>query len=192
MALHLITPPTVEPVTLAEAKVALRVEDSLRDALITGLIEAAREHAEHHTGLAFVNQTWELRLDAFPAPGDDIVLGKGPVASITSIFYVDTSGVEQTLATSVYALDVSGPGYARLKFGQAWPGARVEPNAVRVRFVAGYGASGAAVPELIRQWINMHVGSGLKAAESFASGISVTALPNRYVDALLDPYRLYL
>ena len=67
MPLNLITPPAVEPVTLADAKAHLKVDTTDDDALITALITAARARAEWHTGRALITQSWTLWLDAWPA-----------------------------------------------------------------------------------------------------------------------------
>ena len=82
MALIRIAAPASEPLALADAKAHCRVDHTDDDALITALIVAAREQAEHETGRALVTQTWELVHDAFP---EAFVLRKPPVASVTSI-----------------------------------------------------------------------------------------------------------
>lgn len=68
MAIKLVTAPGVEPVTLAEAKVHLRVDMTMTDddLLIGNLITAARVHAENVCRRAFVTQQYALYLDAFP------------------------------------------------------------------------------------------------------------------------------
>jgi hypothetical protein len=69
MRLVQITPPTVEPVTLAEAKLHARIEYSDDDALVTSLITAARRYCETAIRAAFITQTWTLMLDSFPSAG---------------------------------------------------------------------------------------------------------------------------
>ena len=54
MPLQLVTPPAEEPVSLAEARLHLRVDFTDDDALITSLIAAARQAAETLTGRQFV------------------------------------------------------------------------------------------------------------------------------------------
>lgn len=191
MTLQLITAPAVEPVLLAAAKLHLRVDHTADDDLITALITAAREGAEHMTGRALITQTWERVLDAFPPGGVD--LGKPPVASITSITYIDAAGAEQVLDPADYTLDATTPSGWVLP-SQAldvWPNTDDVANAVRVRFVAGYGADGAAVPAVIRQWMLVRIGTLYKMREEMVAGVSLTALPGQYVDRLLDPYRVW-
>ena len=92
MSLTLIAAPILEPMTLAEAKLHLRVDGTDEDDLITALIVAARRRAEHLLTRALITQTWELTLDEFPAA--DIQLPKPGVLSIVSVKYLDSAGVE--------------------------------------------------------------------------------------------------
>ena len=55
----LVTPPALEPVSLAEAKAHLRVGHADEDGLIGALIAAARRLAESQTGLCLVAEPWE-------------------------------------------------------------------------------------------------------------------------------------
>lgn len=155
MALKLFTPPAEEPVTLAEAKLHLRETESARDALIQSLIAGATDFSERETGRRWITQTWDLFLDAFPAWGIEIPYP--PLASLTSIKYVDSAGVEQTLASADYLVDVkSEPGRVTPAYGKTWPSIRSQMNAVTVRFVCGYGLH-AAVPERARTAQLLHV-----------------------------------
>lgn len=188
MALIRITAPAVEPLTLAEAKLHCRVDGSDEDALITALIVAAREQAEHETGRALVTQTWELVHDVFP---EAFVLRRAPIQSVTSLKYLDSAtGAEQTLDPADYLLDKdSEPGYVVPAYGKAWPATWPVPNAVRVRYVCGYGL-GAAVPVAIKQWMLLAIGTMYAQRETLIAGQAAT-IPDRFWAGLLDPYRLY-
>lgn len=191
MTLKLITAPSLEPVTLAEAKLHLRVDTADEDALISALITAARQRAEHHLQRSLVTQTWERVLDAFPEA--EIELGVPPVQGITSIVYADAQGVTQTISAAAYVLDaVRDPGWVLPASGYAWPATASTVNAVRVRFTSGYGAP-SAVPESIKAWIKLHIGALYENREAVVSGNSAasTELAGRFTDGLLDPYRIW-
>lgn len=191
MPLALITPPAVEPISLAEAKLHARVDDSDRDTLITVFIKSAREAAEHELGRALITQTWRLTLDEFPEA--EIELPKPKVLSIVSVGYVDASGVDQVVSSANYTLDSAQlPGWVLPAEDFDWPATRAIANAVRVDFTAGYGPAATDVPASVRQWMLLQIGAAVKQAEAFASGFTVAELPNRWVDGLLDRERTYL
>lgn len=186
MPLVIISPPVSEPVSIAEAKLQCRVDADLTadDALISALIVAVREQAEQEIGGALMPQTWERTLDAFPDV--EIELGMPPVASITSIKYLDAAGVEQTLSGSAYTLDaVTAPGWVLPAAGTDWPDTGDYANAMRVRFVCGY-ADAASVPASIKAWMLLHLAEWYASRES-ASDKPRTLLP--YADRLLDRWR---
>ena len=74
---------------------------------------------------------------------------------------------------------------------QSWPGAVPEIAGVSVTFDAVYGAA-TDVPEGIKRWILIRVGSLYQNREEVAalSRGSITPLP--FIDGLLDPYRMAL
>ena len=104
-ALRLKTSPAKEPVSLAEAKLHLKIEatDTGEDSLIKRLIVVARRRAEVSTGRALVTQTWTLALDGFP--GGVIEVPRPPLSSVTSITYIDPEGATQTVAADRYRVD---------------------------------------------------------------------------------------
>lgn len=189
MSLRLITPAAALAVSLAEAKLHLRVDGADEDSLITALITAAAETAEQITGRAIMPQTWELTLDAFP---DALELTRVPALSVTSVKYYDTTGAQITLAGSAYSLDNVddfGPAYVAPAYGAEWPGTREQINAVAVRYVAGY-ADAASVPAPIKQWMLLQIGAmyANREREAMSNGGAVTL---KFADGLLDRYRVY-
>lgn len=184
MSLTRITDAVEEPVTLAEAKLHLRVDHSSDDQLITALIVAARQAAEERMQRSLLPQTWEKRLDLFPA---GIELPRGPVTSITSVKFLDSAGVLQTLDPADYQLDSTSEflGWLVPAVDVDWPDTQENINAVRVRYLAGW-ANPAAVPGAIKQWILAMVGATYTHRELAASGTEVRTLG--FLDRLLDPY----
>lgn len=66
MRLHLHTAPLVEPITLDEAKLHLKVDSADDNTLISALIITARELAERETKKAFITQVWHMFRDDSP------------------------------------------------------------------------------------------------------------------------------
>lgn len=82
MHLHLKTAPAVEPISLDEAKLHLKVDSADDNALITALIKTARQLAEKETKRAFITQTLQMLLDSAPAL---IEIPRPPLQSVVSI-----------------------------------------------------------------------------------------------------------
>jgi uncharacterized phiE125 gp8 family phage protein len=162
MPFVLVTAPTADPVTVAEAKKFLRIDHELDDTEITSFITDATNQAEDFTGWAYMQQTWDLYLDGWPDK-DFIEIRKTPVQSITSIKYTDSDGVEHTFSSSDYELDnKSFIPKVVLKYGLSWPSEVLKTvNAIQIRFVAGYAVKGADpagnVPEVKKTAIKMLV-----------------------------------
>lgn len=190
MSLSLITPPTVEPVSLAEAKLHLRVDFDDDDALIESLISAARVAAETLTGRQICTARWMRTLDRFPC--SSLLLHRCPVQSVVEISYQDQLGQWQTVDPSIYVSDLtSEPARITPGFGNTWPITLSQIGVVRVVFDAGYGTP-SDVPEGLKSWIKLRIGSLYAHREemSILSKGRIDPLP--FVDGLLDPYRVAL
>lgn len=188
-ALRIITPPAVEPVTLAEARAQARIDHTLEDAVLAGYILSAREVCEHELQAALIARTYELTLPGFPSCGISLPMGPVPGApglTIASVKYTDSADVEQTVAPSAYVLVLLGVAPS-IRPVTSWPAAKAVPDAVRVRYTSGH-ADASCLPQAIRQWILMQV-AHLNEQREAAGDKPLT--PGPFVDRLLDPYRTY-
>jgi uncharacterized phiE125 gp8 family phage protein len=158
MALVLNTAPTVEPLTVAEAKEHLRVTAGEDDAYITALIKVARRQVEGYLGRRLITQTWDLNTSEFL---DVFRLPYPPLSSVTSVLYTDEDGnTGQTVTSTIWTSDTdSEPGRVFLAKDQSWPNLYGEEHAleVTVRHVAGYGATSASIPDDILHACKMWV-----------------------------------
>jgi uncharacterized phiE125 gp8 family phage protein len=180
--------PAVEPVSLSEVKLHIRQDDSVgsvEDAMLTRWIKGARERSEHYTQRAFVTQTWQLTLDAFPSA---IELPWSPVIAVSSVKYLDSAGALQTLDSADYKVDNLGRqvGYIVPAYTKIWPTTYPEINAVIVEWTAGYGPAAADVPECVKDWMLLtiedrytHRGANYPVNEELR--------PHPQLDRLLDP-----
>ena len=212
MALVLVTPPSIEPVSLDDMHDFLRIDanDTSNDALLTGLIIAARQWAEVFCQRRFITQTWKLLFDFFPGYIDlklsgskisspfvsgsnavlvgiryAIVLPYPIVQSVTNFQYLNANGTTTVMNPSTdYVTDVqSQPARLTPPFGEMWPVARVVVNAIEVDYVCGYGSSQASVPNGIQLGIKMLAASWYENRIPDDSDI-----PNA-VKMVLTPYR---
>ncbi len=153
MPLKLVRHPIAEPISLAEAKLHLRVDITDDDTLISTMITAARMHAEMLTHRAFVSQDWKYVLDSFPGPsqmgipwgkaftlpGHAAFLEKSPVKYVSQIQYLDMTGTQQVMPTTDYVIDYSSePCRITPWFGKIWPIPLPQIGACEIDFTAGY------------------------------------------------------
>lgn len=185
MRLELLTPPATEPVTLAEVKTRLRIDDSNDDAGVQRLIASATKHAESITRRAFVTQSWALTLDAFPC--GSITLPLPPLQSVEEISYIDSTGATVVLPSTEYLVDKNGMiGMIHRAYQKQWPTARAQPMAVTIKFTAGYGDA-ADVPADLASAMMLLVAHWDQNREPVVIGTIVSSVPLS-VESLLAPF----
>jgi uncharacterized phiE125 gp8 family phage protein len=190
---RVVVQPTAEPVTLAEAKFHLRLitdpADTTphpEDAYVAALITVARQAAEDFMNRPVAQATFELRRWCFEGE-----LPVAPVQSIVSVSYVDSLGVTQEVAAEEYELagPIAAP-YIRPAEGVYFPNPMRRDDAVRIRFVAGYGGD-VPLPATIRHAILILVHHYYENREALVIGTVVNEL-SLSVRALLWPHRTQL
>ena len=144
------TAPTFDPVSVADVKERLAVEHNHDDTVIASLIEGAVSELQDELSMQFATATYKLHRDGF---ADVMELRRPPVTAVNAITYLDTDGVSQTLATSVYRTVLTAtPSWVELAYNQSWPSTRGIRRDVQIEFATGY-ANEAAVPERIKNLI---------------------------------------
>lgn len=187
--LTLITPASGEPISLAELKAQARVTTTAEDSVLTIAIAAARAKAENYTGRALMAQTWRQNEDAFPDA--EIELLKPPVRAIGSVTYIDVNGATQTLSNTLYTLDAAAyPGWLLPAYNTDWPSTQASANAVAIQYDCGY-ADAASVPADIKMWLLMTAAFIFAQREAMVLDGKVAEIPGRFIDSLLDPYRIF-
>lgn len=181
MSLKLITDALTEPVTRAEAVLYMRYTGSLQNDVVDALIVTATRVVQNWCSTQLVNATYEYYTDSFC---NEMPISIGPISSFTSLEYQDQDDAEQTLATTVYGTDLISPvNKVYLKDGQTFPETIKNPNAVKMTFVAGYGATASDVPEHYKTAIKMLVNDMFEHRE--ASGVELLK-ENNTIKALLN------
>ncbi|UIJ43720.1 hypothetical protein LZK98_11525 [Sphingomonas cannabina] len=186
MRVVVVVPP--DPVvTWADADAHLKLDgDTEQQAEVEAMIAAATQHIDGPDGWlgrSLGIQTLEVSLDRFDAGG--IILPFPPISSVTTVSYIDTNGLEQTLDSSAYRLlgDRLVP-----VFGGAWPETRSEEEAVTIRFVAGYDQ----LPAPIRAAILLMVGDLYRNRGEAVIGAGSSKVDmSPTVRNLLAPFRVW-
>jgi uncharacterized phiE125 gp8 family phage protein len=191
----LVTPPTLEPLTLDQGKLRAGLDwvvGDPRDALMIGFIQAARAKVEQDTGLALLTQTRDVSLDAVSRRTIELPSQSRPLQAVTSIKSIDTAGAVNTLDPANYVVDLAS-GRIGLSVSGVWPTDLRYFQPWVIRIVSGYldvAALTAAAPGLVHAvgLMTAHyatVGRDVAAVER-VSGIEV---PYGYDDAIA-PYKL--
>jgi uncharacterized phiE125 gp8 family phage protein len=185
MALFRTVGPQAEPVSLAEAKQHLRLDHEGEDALIEGLIRAAREEVEASCGLALLAQDWRLTLDRLPRSGI-VSIRRHPVVEILSVTVYGADGEASLVQPDVLTLDAASRP-ARLQFAEI-PSPRVAMNGIEIDFRAGYGEAGTDVPDLLKRAILALVAHWFEFRAAFGASQQPVAFPAGY-ERLIAPFR---
>jgi uncharacterized phiE125 gp8 family phage protein len=199
MHVAVITPPA-PVITLAEAKMHLRVDHTDDDALIARLVAAATQHVSPPTGWlgrSLGVQTLELSMVSFheQCRGNLIALPFRPIVEVESVKYLDQDGAETTLATDQWRI-VDDHMVAPVYNG-SWPAARRDHGSVKIRYVAGYPDTDGetpvrTVPEKAIVAILLYVGAWYENREEVVAGVAVNALPPvASAEALLSTLRIW-
>jgi hypothetical protein len=158
-----VTPPAVPPLSLAEVKLAHKIEFDDEDSYITALILAATDYTERYLGLSLVTQTRSASMAAWPAdaPMAAKLLPYGPVQEIT-------------------AVDGDTPPYV-VTYVAGYPPTDPEPPAEPDLT--------ANIPAGIKQAMQLQIGTWFENRENDVIGTSVGGTLSIAVRQLLDFHR---
>lgn len=147
MTSYLLAGPAEEPVSLAEAKAFLRIDDDAEDGLIATLIGAARLHVEGITGRALLAQSWRVVLDDWPDNGV-VKLPVSPLISVTAISATDANGASHDVPLGQFGSEPDRLLVPRVVVGMP---VLQERQGIEIDYVAGFGTEPAEVPADLRQ-----------------------------------------
>lgn len=189
-----ITPPSLEPVDLADVKTHIEYDADDRDDLIAGFISAAREWVENYTGRTLFDTTLELAAEGYP--DWQIYLPKPPIIEIVSFKYRTSDGTDTTLAADQYTLTDEFSLQPRIvpAYGVAWPSTRWQASSLRIRYRAGYARAGSPdernlIPASLKAAVQLMTGHLFEHREAVSEVQNMAEIPLG-VMALCRPYRV--
>jgi uncharacterized phiE125 gp8 family phage protein len=143
----LLDGPVVEPVSLAEAKLWLRIDANDEDDLVRALVVAARLMVEAEIGQVLIGQNWRLVADRWP-PGELVPVRIGRILSVSGGRVFSAEGVASPIAADRFTLFPQGDPPAILPLDRPAPGRAYAGIEIDLRL--GYGETATDVPETIR------------------------------------------
>lgn len=156
------TPNAELPVTLELTRQHLRNEDLQHDdEYLRNTIRGACSMVESVYGVALLTQTIKQYHSDFPCTAEaPLLLRITPLASITSITYLDSAGATQTWSADDYTTGAfNGRYFVTPKVGKTWPAnvATNQPNAVTITYQAGYGDKPSNIPHFVTRGLLMEI-----------------------------------
>lgn len=167
-------------VSLASAKLHLRVDHTDDDELIQTLIRAAGEVVEEYTGTYLASCNWTYYADRFYGI---MRVHIGPEATVTSVKYTDSTGTLQTVSGADYHTDLASYPI-RIQLEEEPTDVDDRVNVVEINGSAGY----TTAPNALVQAMLLIVGHLYEHRKDVTMGVNAQQLPSgaRY---LMDKHR---
>ena len=130
-------PTSLASAALSDMKEHLKVTSTYEDDLIQIYIEAAIGLVETYCGISIGQRVYDLKLPQFPRERF-IEMPRGPVSSVGSLYYYDTSNVQTLWASSDYETSLDEiPARLYLQQGDNWESTYERPDAVTLQYTTG-------------------------------------------------------
>jgi uncharacterized phiE125 gp8 family phage protein len=205
--------PAAEPVSLARAFMAAAVDADIQAMadpieMMSGFITSARDKCENMISRAFVQRTFQLRLNRFPFAIPTVYypyyslermptqlygiipIPYPPLVQIDAVSYTAPDGTDITLDPSQYVVESGGKfqGLITPSYGKAFPATRYAMASVRIDYTAGYSPDDTKVPQGIKSAILLITSHLWRNREATAPPQALPRQIEMGVEALLAPY----
>ncbi len=161
----------IEPLTIKEVKLYLRLDSVVDDIIVQKIITAARIAGENYTRISLVQS--RLLLTAYNYVDNEISLPLGPVSEIESVILVDRYDARSNLAKNFYYFDEE-------EQSLVFKSTLISPK-ILIRYHAGF--SPGDLPEDLKQAMLIHI------ASLYESRIGNETIPAA-AKSLYQPYKI--
>lgn len=176
--------PTELAVDIQAARDNLRVDGDHMDSLITTWVKGITRQLEHDVGQCFMEQTWQVRLPAFPDAAGPIKLPH-PAMEIVSVAW--SNSTDATVALLVGTLQPNVAAYSSTitpARGMVWPAGAAD---VVITVKCGYGSTPDKTPETAQLFI---LGKLVEQYDPITR-VERDTVQSRFLDGLVDDLRCY-
>jgi len=198
--------PSKEYISVGDAKLQLRLDNSLEDSIIARLIRASRTHTEKRIGRYIGEQTLQWKLPCFPS-GSTIYFPNPPLTEVVKVSYKDEDGnttvvydpaASPAVDLGLFSIELdTEPGFIFLNPNETWPLVNLFPGLpVTFEFKAGLDLLSPEQDDLI-QGMMMLLGHWFEHREAVVIGsiAQMNALASALVplgfDDQISPYIWY-
>jgi uncharacterized phiE125 gp8 family phage protein len=195
----LVSGPSVEPITTAEAKTHLNVSGTSKDTYIDTLIVAARNQIERYLHRALISQRWKVYYDCWQREmlipfGKLQVVGASPGPASPIVSYYNDAGASTVLTENDYywVVTTTDPGRIVQKYNTTYPELQDgRPDAIEIAFTAGYGAAASAIPGDIKHAMKLLITNYFEHRGEVVVGERAAMKIPSYITDLIHSYKLY-
>lgn len=181
----LLTSPDVEPISLNQAKIWLRIDNADDDELVSALIVSARLVVESAAGRMLIAQTWRLVLDEWPADESNVPLA--PVSQILAVRTLLATGSQSLVEPSSYITNTVG-GRERIRFVTPPPAPQRPIGGIEIDVEPGFSSSPQGVPETLKTAMRLLIARWYEQRGNVDSDGAFERMPPA-VAALIAPFR---
>lgn len=191
----LVSGPSEEPITTAEAKTHLHISGTSQDTYINTLIVTARRQLERYLNRVFITQDWKVYYDNWC---NELLIPFGSLQYSTSadlvVKYYDINGAQQTLSEEDYywVVKTTDPSRIVRKYDATYPELQYgRPDAIEIAFSAGYGDAATAIPDEIKHAMKLLITNYYEHRGNIVIGREQAQVIPSYITDLVHSYKLY-
>ena len=181
---ELVVPPTVEPITLDDAKLRAGLDwvaGDPRDALMQSFIAAARQQVEADTGLALLTQTRDVFYDQSPT---FLPAQCRPLQEVVELVAIDSRGERRIDPGLHLLLPVLNRPLSVIPLARPRVDYDGTPGAYRLRVIVGW-KTPADLPPLLTQAVGLLTAHYATNGRDLTTvGLNIVATPLGYAEAV--------
>jgi uncharacterized phiE125 gp8 family phage protein len=181
---RLVTPPASEPVSLAEAKLYLKLDGDDENDLVASLIAAARLTIEAASRKQLIAQTWRLVLKRWPS--EPLRSPLSPLLAVTGAALRSSANVVTPLPNVVGQI-MAGVDPPAITLGSPQPVLVPPDGQLEIDLLTGFGPAATDVPASLRQAVLMQMARWFENRGDHVTGADASLAPE--IMALVNPFR---